>query len=299
MPEYFPRPVDPPARLEGPLCAGLLGRGISGSHSPRLHSRAARLAGLELDFRLVEVAARAELGPALRRLHEAGWRGLSVTMPWKRALEGHLLGMSPDAISIGSVNLLLRAEQGWIGENSDAEGFLQPLARRRLDFRRALVVGAGGAARAALHVLASMPFVEAVCVRARRRGEAQLLVDEFQARGDWRALGWEDPLPAPVELVVNATPLGSAGMLERDLPCPGEWIRTGATCYELVTTPRRTPFLETAAARGALCIEGLEMLVAQARRAFEGWSGRPFPEAALWRELELDAAGAPRGEASA
>lgn len=294
MPEDYPRTLDAPLRLEGPLQVGLIGRGISGSLSPRLHSRAAQLAGLPLRFSLVDLDAREDLGPELRRLHAERWRGLSVTMPWKRALDEHLLGMSPDAISIGSVNLLLRAEQGWVGENSDADGFLRPLARRRLDFKRVLVVGAGGAARAVLHVLAAMPFVAAVSVRARRAGEALRLVEEFSHDGcDWTALGWDEAPPAPVDLIVNATPLGTLGALEAEWPCPPAWIRPGAACFDLVYRPRETRFLAAARERGARRIEGLEMLTAQARRAFEAWTGHAFPEAELWRELGLDPVGGP------
>jgi shikimate dehydrogenase len=292
MPDYFPRPVvpSPQARLR----VGLLGRGIAGSLSPRIHRRAAELAGIDLEFDLLDLSRREELGAALARAHEAGWQGLSVTMPWQTALEPHLLGMSPEAISIGGVNLLLRAEQGWIGENSDSEGFLRPLARRRLAFSHALVVGGGGAARAVLHVLASMPFVEAVTVRSRRRDSARALVEEFStARARWTALGWADPLPAPADLIVNATPLGTEGPLAAELPCPPEWIQPGAACFDLVYRPRRTAFLAAARDRGARTVEGLEMLVAQARRAFEAWSGLPFAEEDLRRELELVAPGGP------
>jgi len=293
MPEYFPRPVSPVAG--GRVQVGLLGRGLAGSLSPRIHTRAAALAGVDLDFRLVEAERAEEVGPLLRRLHDEGWRGLSVTMPWKRALEPHLLGMSPEAISIGGVNLLLRADQGWIGENSDAEGFLRPLARRRLAFASALVAGAGGAARAVLHVLASMPFVEVVWVRARRPEAAAALVEEFATgRGRWRVLGWEEAPEAAPDLIVNATPLGTEGLRAEEAPCPAEWIRPGAACFDLVYRPRRTAFLEAAAAAGAEPIEGLEMLVAQARRAFEAWTGMPFAAAAL--EAEMGLSGPGRGE---
>ncbi len=299
MPEYFPRPVSPPTHLRGPLRVGLIGRRLQGSLSPFLHRRAAELAGVEMEFDLVEVAEESELPGALRRLHQERWQGFSVTMPWKTRVGDHLLGQSPDAISIGGVNLLLRADEGWIGENSDAEGFLRPLARRRLAFRRVLVVGTGGAARAVLHVLASMPFVEEVWVRGRRYAAAQLLVDEFGLEPRrWHALGWEDDLPGRADLVVNATPLGTAGLLPDELPCPAEWIQPESTCYDLVYQPRVTPFLRVARERGAGVLEGLEMLTAQARRAFEAWTGRPFAEDVLWRELELDPAGAPRPESS-
>jgi shikimate dehydrogenase len=297
MPEYFPHPVTPPTSWQGPLRVGLLGRHLEGSLSPFLHQRAAELAGIPLEFHSLEIEHEAELGPTLARLRSERWQGFSVTMPWKTRLESHLLGMSPDAISIGGVNLLLRSEQGWIGENSDAEGFLRPLARRRLVFRSALVVGTGGAARAVLHSLASMPFVEEVRVRGRRREAAQALVDEFGLEPrHWEALGWEDRLSTPVDLIVNATPLGTVGLFPDELPCPVDWIHPACTCFDLVYKPRETPFLRAARQRGAGVVEGLEMLTAQARRAFEAWTGRPFAEATLWRELDLDPAGAPLDE---
>lgn len=290
MPEYFPRPVTPPIQRERPVRVGLLGRGIQGSLSPRLHTRAAELGGIQLDFQLFDVADETELGPLLRRLHGERWDGLSVTMPWKTRLEAHLLGMSPDAISVGGVNLLLRSEDGWIGENSDIEGFLAPLARRRLAFRSALVTGTGGAARAVLHVLASMPFVEEVAVRGRSREAARRLVGEFGLEPRiWTALGWDEAPPSPPDLLVNATPLGTEGWVDPGVPVPAEWIQPGATCYDLVYRPRETAFLAEARRRGAATVEGLEMLLAQARRAFEAWTGRPFPGEELAAEWGLTA----------
>lgn len=287
MPDAFPRPVDPPAH--GPVQVGLLGRGIGGSLSPLIHQHAARLVGQELDFSLLDIPSEDELGPALRQAHRAGWRGLSVTMPWKRCLAPHLLGMSPDAISIGSVNLLLRADEGWIGENSDAEGFLRPLATRRLEFSRALLIGAGGAARAAAHVLASMPFVEQVLVRARNHSAACALVDEFSTqRAAWQVLDWRDDLPNRVDLLINATPVGQDDVDASSLPCPAHWIHSQACCYELVTHPALTPFLQEAQRRGASWIEGREMLLAQARRAFCAWTGKDFPSEALRSVLGLE-----------
>jgi len=293
MPDEFPRPLDPPRH--GPVHVGLLGRKIGGSLSPFIHQEAARLCGQELRFSLLEVEREDELGPALRRAHQEGWRGLSVTMPWKRSLSPFLQGMSPEAISIGSVNLLLRTAEGWIGENSDAEGFLRPLARRRLAFSRVLLVGAGGAARAVAHVLASMPFVEEVLVRNRRLAASQGLVDEFATeRARWVPLAWEAELPGAVELIINATPLGQDG--DTSLPCPTHWIHAGLCCYDLVTHPAETPFLVEARRCGAGVIPGREMLVGQARRAFTAWTGQAFPEDELRSLMEVGESAAQGGE---
>lgn len=286
MPDAFPRPVEAPR--SGAIQVGLLGRGLSGSLSPLIHREAARLAGRELTFHLMDLATPDALGPALRQAHREGWQGLSVTMPWKRNLAPFLLGMSPDAISIGSVNLLVRADEGWIGENSDAEGFVRPLARRRLAFRRVLLLGAGGAARAVAHVLASMPFVEQVVVQARRSEKAQALVEEFATeRAQWVALPLGMLPPMPVDLLVNATPVGQDDVAPDQLPCLDGILHAGLTCYDLVTHPHETALIQAARARGASLIHGREMLLGQARRAFSAWTGQDFPEEALWPLLGL------------
>lgn len=290
MPDEYPRPIAPPTTLNGPVRAGLIGHGLSRSLSPALHAEAARRAGLELDFRLVEVDAGTDWPALLARLHADGLRGASVTMPAKREILDHLAGISPDAISCGSVNLLLRADIGWIGHNTDGDGFLGPLAARRLAFESALLTGAGGAARAALQALVSMPFVSLVALRARDRARAEALAEEFRTDGrELRVLDWDETPPA-LELVINATPLGMAGAHPGELACPPEAIAPGATVFDFVYAPSPTPLLRAARQRGAAVIDGREMLVHQARRAFEGWTGRPFPLAELlpWL-LERDA----------
>lgn len=281
MPDEYPRPVFPPAGGLARVKAGLIGGGVSRSLSPALHLEAARRTGVELEFELVEAEQSEDWPALLQRLHRAGWRGASVTMPAKRAILDHLAGLSPDAIACGSVNLLLRADEGWIGHSTDGDGFVGPLAARRLVFESALLVGAGGAARASLQALVSMPFVSFVALRARNRAQAEELAVEFQTDGrELRVLDW-DETPPPVDLVVNATPLGMAGRHEGELACPLECLRPGVTAFDFVYAPSPTPLLQAARARGAAAIDGREMLVHQGRRAFEGWTGRPFPLAEL------------------
>jgi shikimate dehydrogenase len=281
MPDEYPRPVSPPAAGLSRVTAGLIGRGLERSLSPRLHGEAARRLGLELEFHCVEAGGDEDWPRLLRRLHLEGWRGASVTMPAKRAVLPHLIGLSPDAIACGSVNLLLRSEEGWIGDNTDGEGFVGPLAARRLVFSSALLIGAGGAARAALRAMVSMPFVGQILLRARSRVAAESLAEEFATEGrELRVLDW-DERPGAVELVVNATPLGMAGHEGGALACPAELLGPGVTVFDFVYTPSPTPLLQAAAARGAALIDGREMLACQARRAFEAWTGRRFPLAEL------------------
>lgn len=285
MPEEYPRPLDPPANWTGPLRAGLLGSGIEGSLSPVIHGVAASHHGISCDFQLYDHPAGTNLSPLLKRLHDEGLRGLSVTMPFKQQLDQHLVGMSPAAISIGAVNLLVRSEHGWVGDNTDHSGFLAPLARRRLAFERPLLMGCGGAARAAAHVLASMPFVSEVLLLCRNQQAARALKEEFDTpEKPWLLLDPASTIHPRADLLINATPLG---MQDGDeLPCPADWLDEHSVAYDMVYRPRQTRWLKEAEARGAGVIQGIEMLVEQARPAFKAWTGLELPVSQVMEALK-------------
>lgn len=286
MPDEYPRPLDPPSSWDGPLRIGLLGSKIADSLSPRIHELACDHHGIPLEFKLLDHPSTIDPGILLRKLHADGLRGISVTMPFKTRLDEHLNGMSPAAISTGAVNLLVRSESGWVGDNSDPEGFLAPLATRRLQFRSALLAGCGGAARAVAHVLSSMPFVEDVYLRCRRPDQARLLKEEFETEETaWHVLDWIDERDPGAELLINASPIGMAG--DPGLPTPAAWLAPGRTAYDLVYRPRLTPWLQAARERNCDIIEGLEMLVGQARPAFRAWTGKQLPADEILKEFGL------------
>jgi shikimate dehydrogenase len=288
MPDEYPHPVAPPKQNDRTLRAGLLGSGVKHSASPQVHSLAAKLADVHLDYSLHDISHESQLKSELERLHTAGYRGLNVTMPFKQAVQSHLLGMSPEAIATGSVNLLLRHDEGWIGENTDLEGFMQPLVRRRLAFSRVLLLGTGGAAHAVLGALLSMPFVQSVQIASRNESSAQPLVDahDDEAR-PVRFLSYDGQADPATDLIVNATPLGMLEHFPDEMPCPESWLPQEGACFDLVSSPRMTPFLKAAQARDLITIPGLEMLVFQARRAFEAWTGKPFQTEAILDEFNL------------
>ncbi len=285
MPEEYPRPLDPPANWTGPLRAGLIGSGIQGSLSPIIHGVACSHHGISCDFQLYDHPADTDPGPLLKRLHDEGLRGLSVTMPFKQKLDLHLAGMSPAAISIGAVNLLVRSEHGWVGDNTDHAGFLAPLARRRLAFERPLLIGCGGAARAAAHVLASMPFVNEVLLLCRNQQAARSLQEEFDtAEKPWILLDPATELNPRADLLINATPLGMQA--DDEMPCPVDWLGEDCVAYDMVYRPRQPRWLKEAEARGAGVIQGIEMLVEQARPDFKAWTGLELPLAPVMEALK-------------
>jgi shikimate dehydrogenase len=190
------------------------------------------------------------------------------------------------ARKLGAVNTLYWDEDLLCGDNTDVEGFVASLRGRV--FRSALVLGAGGAARAALAGLLELG-VSAVAVCNHHRERAQKLAEEFGVR----CADWEERAAYGADLVVNATPLGMRGAREGQSPLPPEaFTRAQADllAYDMVYAPLTTRFLAEAEAAGRQVQDGLSMFVAQAQAQFRLWTGREFsvPEARalLLHELE-------------
>lgn len=234
---------------------GLLGEHLTHSYSPQIHA----LLG-DYSYELFEVAPE-KLGEFL----QAGeFDGLNVTIPYKRAVIPYCAELSAAAREMGSVNTLLRRPDGTLyGDNTDLDGFRWLLARGGgiRPGEKALVLGTGGASQTVQAVLRAAGAEVAVL---SRRGESNYLTL---------------PRHADARLVVNATPVGM-------YPNNGERLidlsqLPQCRCVlDLIYNPARTRLLLDAAARGIRCENGLSMLVAQAKRAAELFTGRDIPDAA-------------------
>jgi shikimate dehydrogenase len=175
------------------------------------------------------------------------------------------------------------------GSSSDGEGVLGPL-RRRVEpaGRRAVIIGAGGAARAAAFALTDAGAV--VSIAARRPAQAA----EVAAATGATALPSLDALGSVEwDVLLNATPVGS-GALPGGTPVPASALRPGAIVFDMVYEPRETPLLAAARARGCVAIDGVEMLVAQALGQLEAWLGQAPPLEVL-RQAALEAIAEARG----
>ena len=250
--------------------AAVIGDPIGHSRSPEIHNAAFPAAGLDWVYVALRVSA-ADLADALSGFRAAGIAGLSVTMPHKASIASLLDGLSPTAATLGAVNCVTRDGGAFVGHNTDGEGLLDALREVGFDpqGRRCLVVGAGGAARAAVLALGVAGASE-IGVAARRPGASAAAAVLGGSAGHS-----VEPDAGPYELVVNATPLG---MEPGDPPpVPLEGIRPGQTVVDLVYAARMTPLLQAAAAVGATWVDGLCPLLHQAARAFELWTGHPAP----------------------
>ncbi len=262
-------------------CFAVLGQPVAHSLSPRIHRRFGEQCGIALDYRAIEVAPEA-LAARLEAFHAEGLAGANVTLPLKELAARACRELSDAARLSGAVNTLVRLEDGWLGDNTDGAGLVADLRRigARLDGARALLLGAGGAARGAVPALFRAGVAELV-VANRSVERAVALAHDLAGCGPIRARGLDAPGDAGgFDLILNAT---SAARGSHALALPVTLPATDATAYDLSYDAAAQPFLAWAASAGiARAADGLGMLVEQAAEAFQRWHGvRPDAAAVL------------------
>jgi shikimate dehydrogenase len=269
----------------GVTLVGVIGSPIAHSLSPVLHNAAFGAMGLPWVSTAFEVPP-GQVADALAAMRANDVAGLSVTMPHKGDVAGLVDACSAVAARLGAVNCMVQRDGEVRGENTDGAGFVASLARGA-GFNpvgtRCLVIGAGGAARAVVLALADAGAVDvAVLNRTADRAEAAA-----QLAGSVGRVVGQDTYEADVaqaDLVVNATPVGMAGVDDDWLVAP-RLVHPGQVVADLVYAPRPTRWLAAAADAGAATVDGLGMLVQQAALQVELWTGRPAPVDAMWQAV--------------
>lgn len=196
--------------------------------------------------------------------------GLSVTMPYKESILHHLDNTDPYTAKIGACNTVVRAQDGKLyGFNTDTAGIVRPLQQRiELENAKILVLGAGGAARAAVFGLKERG--SEVYILNRTPGPAQKLARSARAR----ILKRTDLKKMSFDVIINATPVGMGNT--RESPLKQDEIKSRYV-FDMIYDPLETLLLKLAKAAGAQVIPGIEMFVHQAARQFEIWTGKPAP----------------------
>ena len=257
---------------------GVIGAPIAHSLSPIIQNAALHAAGLDYVYAALPVRADA-LASAVRGLYDAGIAGFNVTIPFKTAIIPLMDALSEDARRIQAVNTVVVEDGRLVGHNTDVAGFLAGFAERgiALTGKNAVLIGAGGAARAALWgLLRSGVSSIAIGVRCVEKGAA--LAADFAANGAVRACAFVDPAfsraLAAADIVVQTTPLGMTPHTDAMPPVDMAALKDDAVLYDLIYTPAETRFLREARARGCETINGETMLVAQGAEAFHLWTGK-------------------------
>ena len=253
---------------------GVIGCPVGHSRSPRLHGAWLREYGLAGHYVPLHVEPE-DLENVLRTMPQMGFVGVNVTIPYKeRALELADI-VSPEARAIGAANTLQFVDGSIVADNTDGYGFMANLIECAPEWDPksgpALVLGAGGAARAVLVALAGAGVSE-IRLTNRTFNRAHVLAAELEA--PITVVDWSDRAEAAdgVALVVNTTSLGMQGQPLLDFPPSA--LQMGMVVTDLVYTPLETGLLRAARARGCTTVDGLGMLLHQAVPGFQRWFGR-------------------------
>ena len=256
----------------------VIGAPIAHSLSPIIQNAALHAAGLDYVYAALPVRADA-LASAVRGLYDAGIAGFNVTIPFKTAIIPLLDALSEDARRIQAVNTVVVEDGRLVGYNTDVAGFLAGFAERgiALTGKNAVLIGAGGAARAALWGLLRSN-ISAITIGVRTAAKGAALATDFAADGAVQACAFDDPAfaraLAAADIVVQTTPLGMMPHTDAMPPVDMAALKDDAVLYDLIYTPAETRFLREARARGCETINGETMLVAQGAEAFHLWTGK-------------------------
>ena len=254
--------------------AGVVGWPVAHSLSPTIHAWWAQQEGAEARYDAIPVEPTDEaFARAVAELRAAGYAGVNVTIPHKERALKIADEASAAARAIGAANMLTFSAKGVIAANSDATAIRRILLDLPQRPRNVLVLGAGGAARAALWAIKSLSDAPRIAVANRTRSRAE----DIAAIGDAEVANWSDRSRAlaAADLVINATSLGMRGQPPLDLDFDS--LSSDATVFDTVYAPLETPLLAAARARGLAVIDGLEMLMRQAAPGYLAWLGEAAP----------------------
>lgn len=259
-----------------------MGDPVEHSLSPVIHNAA--IAHLALDYVYIPLPVKsADLAQALEGLRAIGLVGFSVTIPHKQTILPFLTEVKEVAQLVGAANTIWRTEKGWVGTNTDVEGFIAPLKKQTRNWETVtpVILGNGGAARAVV-----VGCQQLGCKELHVVGRDLQKLQNFNQ--SWHNLKtkihlhpWSElsQLLPTTELLVNTTPIGmyphtEATPVEADLL---KKLPSNAIAYDLIYTPKPTQFLKLAAKQGIQTQDGLEMLVIQGAAALQLWLNQPAP----------------------
>jgi len=290
---------------------GIFGHPLSHTLSPAMHEAAFHSLGINANYIVLELVPDA-FKKLMKRSSKLSLSGFNVTVPYKETVMNYLASVRPEARAIGAVNTVFKEGKRWVGTNTDMEGFLMALMKDggfRPSGKKAVVLGAGGAARAVVYGLSREGVREiliADCFPEKARTIANDMQEIFR-RIKYRAVaaGTSEVKEAlqKADVIINATPVGLKPQDPRVLP--ESWVPRARSkggiqgrdskkadsgpkfFMDLIYNPAMTPFLKTARKKGHKTLNGLGMLLYQGARALEHWTGRKAPTDVMRRALLL------------
>lgn len=274
---------------------GLIGHPIKHTYSPFIHNVAFELTGLDyiyLPFNVVPV----NLKSAIKGLVALGYKGFNVTIPHKVKVKEFMSKVSEEASLVGAINTVLIEDGKLFGYNTDVAGALETLYayRKEITGNECVVIGAGGSARAVIYTLIKHFRPSRIHLVNRTEQRAETLRQFFKTKMKFDSFTVNELIPPDIKelvkssaLVVNATSVGmhpdedDAVLTQKDIFTKDQIV------FDLVYNPTQTKLLKLAQSSGAKTVDGIKMLVNQAAKSFEIWTGEKMPVEQVEKALLL------------
>ena len=274
---------------------GLLGHPIKHSYSPFVQNVAFEFEKMDYIYLAFDVPP-ANLKSALNGVLALGMEGLNVTLPHKEKIIQHLDELSEEATTIGAVNTIVNDQGKLIGYNTDVAGIIETLTpfKEQITGSTVTVLGAGGGARAAIYALIRHFKPEQINLINRTVQRADSIQNYFSTKMRYDGFKTMDLFPPDIvdtlrnsSLIINATSIGMFPEMDDTITDLEESFSSSQIVFDLVYNPTKTKFLKLAESQGATTMGGLKMLVSQAAKSFELWTGVKMPVDKISKSLEL------------
>jgi len=274
---------------------GLIGYPIKQSFSPFIHNVSAELTGTKLIYLPFEVHAD-NLKNAVKGTVALGIKGFNVTIPHKVKILDHLDKLSEEAAVIGSVNTVVNELGKLIGYNTDVNGIVETLSqyKSQISGNEVCVLGAGGSARAVIYTLIRNFKPSKIILINRTEQYAETLKQHFKSKMKFDGILTKE-LQQPdlkgllnsCSLIINCTSVGMYPASDDSIFSNSDMFIKDQIVFDLVYNPVKTKFLQYAESKGAVVVNGLNMLVQQAAKSFTLWTGKEFPTEKVYKSLLL------------
>ena len=273
---------------------GLIGHPIKHSYSPFIQNYALELMNLDYIYLPFDVPAE-NLKPAVNGVLSLGLKGLNVTLPHKEKIIKYLDELSEEASIIGAVNTIVNDHGKLMGYNTDAFGILETLLpyKDKISGSKVTVIGAGGSARAVIYTLLRHFKPEELNIINRTQQRADTLVNDFSLKMRFDSFHTFELFPpdnvetlSNSRLIINATTMGMFPDIEDTITDLEESFNKEQIVFDLIYNPTKTKFLQMAEMQGAKVVGGLKMLISQAAKSFELWTGIEMPVDEITKKLE-------------
>lgn len=274
---------------------GLIGYPIKQSYSPFIHNVAAELTGTKIIYLPFEVHS-SNLKNAVKGTVALGLKGFNVTVPHKVKVLDYVNKLSEEAAVIGSVNTVVNELGKLIGYNTDVHGIIESLSsyKSQINGNEVCVIGTGGSARAVIYTLIRNFKPKKIYIVNRTEQHAETLKQHFKSKMRFDSITTKE-LQQPdligvlsgCSLIVNSTPVGMFPAADDSVLSTADVFVKDQVVFDLVYNPIKTKFLQLAESKNAIAVNGLNMLVQQAAKSFNLWTGNEFPVEKVYKSLLL------------